>query len=129
MPTLQHILFPFDFSSQSVQAAPLVQALARRFSARITLLSIVPPAFEQASEELDLRVGDNPTEWVRSLQTRLDQVLIDELAGLVVDRVAEAGDPALRIARFAHSHAVDLIMMPTHGQGVFRSLQIGRAHV
>jgi nucleotide-binding universal stress UspA family protein len=31
----------------------------------------------------------------------------------------------LRIPDFAHSHNVDLIMMPTHGLGLFRSLLVG----
>jgi nucleotide-binding universal stress UspA family protein len=37
----------------------------------------------------------------------------------------DGGDPSLRIVDYAHSHAVDLIMMPTHGLGRFRSLLVG----
>src|ERR1700683_3559943 len=39
--------------------------------------------------------------------------------------MTSSGDPALRIADFAHENAVDLIMMATHGTGLFRSLLIG----
>jgi nucleotide-binding universal stress UspA family protein len=39
--------------------------------------------------------------------------------------VTDSGDPALKITQFAHSNAVDLIMMPTHGCGLFRNLLIG----
>ena len=35
------------------------------------------------------------------------------------------GDPAQMITRFAHANGVDLIMMPTHGYGPFRSLLLG----
>jgi nucleotide-binding universal stress UspA family protein len=44
---------------------------------------------------------------------------------LVVARVADSGDPALRIIAFADTHGVDLIMMPTHGLGRFRSFLVG----
>jgi nucleotide-binding universal stress UspA family protein len=52
---------------------------------------------------------------LRDIKARLDNSLIKDFAGLRVDRVAELGDPAQVIAEFAHKHAVDLIMMPTHG--------------
>jgi nucleotide-binding universal stress UspA family protein len=45
--------------------------------------------------------------------------------GIPVDTVAELGDAANVITCFAQSHAIDLIMMPTHGRGKFRSLLIG----
>jgi nucleotide-binding universal stress UspA family protein len=50
---------------------------------------------------------------------------VEELTGLRVDRIAEGGDPALRITAFAQAHDVDLIMMPTHGVGTFRSFLVG----
>ena len=70
-------------------------------------------------------MGDDPTEWKRELQCRLNQALVGELAGVPVERVADSGDPAMRAVRFAESHGVDLIMMPTHGLGLFRSLLVG----
>ena len=42
-----------------------------------------------------------------------------------VDRVVDGGDAALRIVDFADQHDVDLIMMPTHGLGLFRALLVG----
>jgi nucleotide-binding universal stress UspA family protein len=39
--------------------------------------------------------------------------------------VAAIGDPAEVITAFAHEHEIDLIMMPTHGYGPFRSLLLG----
>ena len=127
VPNLRHILFPYDFSAQGRQAVPFVRALATSFDARVTIISVIPPTFESvpASMEPRLRIGDDPAEWRRALQSRLDQTLIEEFAGLRVERVADGGDPALRIADFAHSHNVDVIMMPTHGLGLFRTLLVG----
>ena len=42
-----------------------------------------------------------------------------------VERVVDLGDPADVITSFAHQHAVDLIMMSTHGYGTFRTLLLG----
>lgn len=127
MPDLHHILFPYDFSSQDRQAVPFVRALAKRWGARVTLFSVVPPTFEPVPPDMAplLRTGDDAERWRQALQARLDPALADEFAGLSVDRVADGGDPALRIAHFAHDHAVDLIMMPTHGRGRFRRLLVG----
>lgn len=127
MPNINHILFPFDFSSRGVQAAPFVCALAQRFDARVTLFSTIPPVWELAPIGTGAIAGDSVAEWTRGLKSQLDQALVSELAGVTVERVVDSGDPALRIAEFARTHTVDLIMMPTHGVGLFRSLLIGSA--
>jgi nucleotide-binding universal stress UspA family protein len=126
MSSIARVLFPFDFSAQSQQVLPYVKALARRVDAEITLLSVMPPTFETAAG-LGPRVGDTLAEWTRALQDRLDRSLVDELAGFNVRRVTTAGDPAFKIAEFAHDSSIDLIMMPTHGLGLFRSLLVGSA--
>jgi nucleotide-binding universal stress UspA family protein len=78
---IKHILFPFDFSAQGSQAVPFVRALARRFSAKITLLSVVPPTFEVMPAGMGVRAGEDVTEWKRALTSRLDQALIEESRG------------------------------------------------
>ena len=45
MTTINHILFPYDFSEPANLAAPFVRALACRFGARITLAGVVPPVW------------------------------------------------------------------------------------
>ena len=76
---------------------------------------------------MGVRTGETGGDWTRSLQSQLDQALVADLVGLPVERVTDGGDPGLRITEFAHSHDVDLIMMPTHGLGLFRSLLVGSA--
>lgn len=112
---IRRILFPYDFSGQGLIAAKYVTAVAKRFGANVTLLSVAPPAY--AAEQTD--------EWKLALKCRLDRALVGELSQVDVERVADCGDPALRIAAFAHDHDVDLVMMPTHGLGVFRALLTG----
>ena len=127
MPTIRHLLFPYDGSERGRDAVRYVRALAQRFSARVTVLGVVPPALEIVSAEaaLHLHAGADPAEWKPHLQRELDRTFVDELEGLEVDRIADAGDPAIRIVTFAHRHGVDLIAMPTRGAGTFRSLLIG----
>jgi nucleotide-binding universal stress UspA family protein len=112
---IRHILFPYDFSRQGQLAARYVTAFAKRFGAHITILSVVPPGY--ASEQ--------SAEWKGALKCRLDAALPGEFAGVNVEREADCGDAALRIAAFAHNCDVDLVMMPTHGLGVFRTLLAG----
>jgi len=125
---IRHILFPYDFSEQGRQAAPFVSAFAKQFGAHVTVFSVVPPAFETVPEAMGgpgLRKGDISAEWRRTLQCQLDRVSFDELSELDVERVADCGDAALRIADFAHNRDVDLVMMPTHGLGAFRRVLAG----
>jgi nucleotide-binding universal stress UspA family protein len=122
---INHILFPFDFSAPCAQAAPFVRALASRFRAKVTLFSTVPPVSDAAPPAVRVLPDEAAAEWMRHLKTQLDQTLRFELDGVAVERVAEAGDPALRIVDFAHTHGVDLIMIPTHGVGLFRRVLIG----
>ena len=121
---IKHILFPIDFSNRCCGAAPFVEAMASRFGAKITLISSVQPFYFVGADPAMPVVAD-PEELKADLQARLDGTLIREFAHLPVERVAEVGPPAEVITQFAHTQGVDLIMMPTHGYGPFRSLLLG----
>jgi nucleotide-binding universal stress UspA family protein len=125
MPDIKHILFPFDFSGQSRHTVTYVRAFAERLGARITLFSVVPPAWSMPPIGMEELLAEHPKEAKQDLKSLLEKTLIEELKGLTVERVAAAGDPAYQITEFAHANGVDLIMMPTHGLGMFRSLLIG----
>ncbi len=122
---IKHILFPFDFSPQSFQVAPFVRAVALCYSAKVTLLSVVAPASESLPDNMPALVGDDPAAWKLSLKEHLDRALPTELDGVDVERVADAGDASIRIAAFAEASGVDLIMMPSHGHGRFRTFLVG----
>ena len=120
---IKQILFPFDFSSQGLQTAPFVRALASQLRASVTIVSVVPVNLAVMPTGMDEDVAG----WTRSLQARLDKALTTELGGLAVKRIAVAGDPGSCITELAHNEGTDLIMMPTHGLGLFRTLLIGSA--
>ena len=125
MMSIKHILFPVDFSPRCCAAAPYVKAMATRFSAKVTLISVAPQFFYTTMGDPGGPVLIDTGELLRELSERLDSALVREFASLQVDRVAELGDPAETIAAFARHNKVDLIMMPTHGYGSFRSLLLG----
>lgn len=126
MLAIKNILFPIDFSERCCGAAPFVHAMAQRFGARITLMSVVSPFWQTASSgDLSGSLVVDMDELKRDLEMRLEGAFTREFAGLTVERVAEIGDPAESITRFAHTQGTDMIMMPTHGYGPFRNLLLG----
>jgi nucleotide-binding universal stress UspA family protein len=125
MPAIKHILFPLDFSDRCTHAVPFVEALATRFGAKVTLISVVQPFYYSGLGDPGLLVMTDTEALLAELKTSLDGTLVKEFAHLNVEKVADLGDPADAITSFAHEHAVDLIMMPTHGYGPFRSLLLG----
>jgi len=122
---IEHILFPVDFSDRCAGAVPFVEALASRFGARVTLLSVVQPLWYAGMGEPGTPVVIDPEELRNDVQTRLDGAFQKEFAGVPVERLAHTGDPAAQICEFAREHRVGLIMMPTHGYGPFRRLLLG----
>ena len=125
MLNINHILFPMDFSERCCGAVAFVESMAERYHARITLLSVVQPFFFGAVGDPVGGVIIDTGELLRETKMRLDSSLTREFARFRVERVAETGDPAHVITHFAHTYGVNLIMMPTHGFGPFRSLLLG----
>ena len=125
MLNIERILFPIDFSERCCNAAPFVEAMARQYKAKVTLLSVADAVYYAPLAEPGGPIVVN-TELVRDdLKSRLDSALRNEFIGLEVERVAEVGDPAQAIADYAETHRADLIMMPTHGYGRFRQFLLG----
>ncbi len=125
MRAFQKILFPVDMSDSCTAAAPFVEALARKFNAELTLLHVLemPPGYVTDWYGYMALVD---TEAIRGArQSELDLYLKDKFEGLKVRRVMLEGDAAHEITEYAQENGTDLIMMPTHGYGIFRSLLLG----
>ena len=54
----------------------------------------------------------------------MDKLAIDGLESPPA-RLTAVGDPAEKIAEFTRDNGVDLVMLPTHGHGLFRWLLLG----
>jgi nucleotide-binding universal stress UspA family protein len=124
MSKIKNILFPVDFSERACGGAPFVAAFMKRFGAKATVLHMVEPMpyvvyADGAPVVLNL---DTLRE---EAQAHLNESFLREFANLPATRLAAVGNAADSIIRFANTNKVDLIMMPTHGYGLFRSFLLG----
>jgi nucleotide-binding universal stress UspA family protein len=113
-----------DFSPPSLLAVNHGVSLARAFRSKLTLLHVVesiPPA--QAFSEIRVDVGERDREQAARMLTALvgseDQ---DDLDLRVVIRVGDIKD---EIADAARKKGADMLVMGTHGRGLFGRLIIG----
>jgi nucleotide-binding universal stress UspA family protein len=123
MPKIEHILLPYDFSHQCTLVAPYVRAVACRFGAKVTLLGVIPAVWDNKSPEMPVLTGVAAPEV--ELKGLLDKAAGAVFTGMPVETATLLGDAAFKIEQFARTNQVDLIMMPTHGFGTFRTLLIG----
>ena len=119
---IRHILFPTDFSNLAVATEDYVRTFADRLGARVSILHAIeypaylygmPPACFMETTEMD------------TSEKRAGETIKNVLPGFAAERVVQTGDPARVIKEFAEANSVDLIMMPTHGYGLFRRALIG----
>ena len=123
MPRIAHILLPYDFSKQCTLVSPYVRSVACRFGAKITLLGVIPTAWDTRSPEMPVLSGVDAPEI--ELKAHLEKAASAVFVGAPVEAATALGDAAFKIVQFARAHHVDLIMMPTHGMGTFRTMLIG----
>lgn len=99
---LKHVLFPTDFSVDSVRALPLAMAIAAKFDATLTILHVV--------ERLDSEAGHDKRRVVSALEERMRQMVSS--AGPTPPGIAarvEFGDVADTVIEMAAVLGVDLI--------------------
>jgi nucleotide-binding universal stress UspA family protein len=122
MKNISHILFPVDLSARCEAARPVVESWARHFTAKVTLLHTVQiPISSYGGADGYPLIVDIPGI-LAGAKARLERCTLELPA---VERVVTVGDPAFEIVKYAGDNGVDLIMMPTHGYGPFRSLLLG----
>lgn len=126
MRAFQKILFPIDMSDSCTATALFVDAMVRRYSANLTLLHVlempsglIPDWYGGA-----VPVIDTTAIWQAENEAARGY-LKDKFQGLNVHRVVIEGDAAHTIDDYARENGIDLIMMPTHGYGLFRTLLLG----
>lgn len=126
MRAFQKILFPVDMSDSCTATAPFVEAMAQKYNAQLTLLHVletpsglIPDWYGGAVPVIDtVAIWQAETEAAQSY-------LKDRFRGLKVNRVVVEGEAAENIDEYARENGIDLIMLPTHGYGLFRTLLLG----
>jgi nucleotide-binding universal stress UspA family protein len=119
MPEMKHILVPLDGSAVAERILAPATALGALTDAAFTLLHVVTP--EAASYETDWPTTRPEAGLLRTIQAGAHSYLarVAERLGaqsLGVHTAVLSGQTAPAILEYAHSHAVDLIALATHGR-------------
>ena len=117
---MKTILCPVDLSTNSLNAINVASSLAHANQGEVVFLFVAIPELPTESGYAMIEADAA----VRAAREELER-LQPTLAGVKCHHEVRRGDPATEIVRFAHNERVDLILMPTHGYGVFRRLLLG----
>jgi nucleotide-binding universal stress UspA family protein len=121
---IHRILVPVNFTESCRAAALFASDLAADLDAELRIVHVLEPAGSAIGFE-------TATMFEASLQSFREQArrtldgFVDGHMSDRIQRVLLEGDPAGEIVRFAHNEKCELILMPTHGYGVFRRLLLG----
>jgi nucleotide-binding universal stress UspA family protein len=113
---IRHILAPFDGSPVAACTLPFLAAVAKPFSARITLLRVL-----ESSNEGTVAQATDALEWemaraeARASLQQLERKLVEQ--GCVARAEVVQGRAAEQIAHVAAQEDVDLIVLSSHGAG------------
>lgn len=126
MLAFQKILFPIDMSESCTTVAPYVEAMARKYDAEVTMLHVLGMPSGMIPDWYGGAVPMIDTAAIWQAESDAAQsYLRDHFQGLKVQRIVVEGEAGREIDSYAQEHGIDLIMMPTHGYGVFRRLLLG----
>jgi len=111
----RNILVPLDGSTLAECVLPHVVAMAQPLEAQVTLLNVCEPrrAAEAARPANALKWSFRTAEADAYLEEIADRL---QAAGLDVQAKRVEGKAAEQILAFAHQHAMDLILLSSHGQ-------------
>ena len=118
MAFLARILAPVEFAERCAGTVRYAKTLADQFGSELTLLHVVLPAPPGMAEEVYVR-------GTAEVKEKLDAFLAADLSGSSVRRIVVKGDPARKIVQYALNEQSDVILMATHGLGVFRRHLLG----
>jgi nucleotide-binding universal stress UspA family protein len=126
MVKISRILMPVDFSDRCLGMTHYARAIAEKYDAEIILLHVVNPVFVTPDIGMAPPAVVAMPQWLIDEKSKLlDGFAVAELAGQRVRRLVYEGLPEMQIVEAANSEDVQLLIMPTHGYGVFRRFVIG----
>jgi nucleotide-binding universal stress UspA family protein len=121
------VLAPIDFSDPARNAVETAADLASRFRAALLLVHVVPaivrlPADVSAFKEAEYegRLREQAASRIAELSAKYAKAGIS-----VQSEVGVANDVGMEILRIAERHAVDLIVIATHGMTGWNKLVFG----
>lgn len=120
MIVLKQLLVATDFSDTSAAAMDYGRALARTFGASLHLLHVMENPFLRP-------MAADPHAIEAAMAGRLvDRLTDDDRSALRAIPILETSDdPAGAIVKYAGTHAIDLIVMGTHGRSAVAQILVG----
>lgn len=109
----QRVLVPTDGSESALEAFDHAVALARHCDAELHVINAVDPTLVPAELGVD-DVVDALERAGRDIVEELGRLALAE--GLAVETAVVSGSPAEAIRRYATEHAIDLVVVGTHGR-------------
>jgi len=109
------VLFPLDYSLPCEAVLPYVREMAQRPGSELTILQCLPLSVYASGG------GDDHKTDASRLATHCEMAL----AGLDARRLIADDEPAAAIAALVEANGIDLVMMPTHGDGLIRQVLNG----
>ena len=132
MLSVKSILWPFDGSKESEKALETAVALAKQFNAKIHGLHVIdslPTLSITGYGDTKLAGFDLPlyeAERRKVARESLDRIAADRIPeDIEVETKIESGVPKDTIADYARDHAIDLIVMSTHGRSGWSRVMLG----
>jgi universal stress protein A len=127
MTTFTQILVPLDFSDHSVRALERAKSVAEKFGSILHLLTVIPDPFVLPDPANTYAL---PPDYVdnlrRDAEARLRQSLSQaERTQFRAQDIVLFGNPYQQIRDYAQDHAIDLIVMGTHGRGAVAQAFLG----
>jgi nucleotide-binding universal stress UspA family protein len=123
---ISRILVPVDFSERCLDMMPYVRAMAEQYKAEVILLHVVSPVYAVPPTGISGPTLIPVPQWVFAARTEdLERFAAAELEGLAVRRLVYQGHPEGQICTSTQAEDVQLVVMATHGYGLFRRFLIG----
>ncbi|MGZ3425974.1 MAG: universal stress protein [Polyangia bacterium] len=123
---IQQILIPVDFSETSAAAAEYGCELAAQLGAHVTLLNVFTAGIVATPDAVFMPSPEELDALQHAAHTHLQSVAAKlEREGLSIECVAVEGAAADVICAYAERHAIQLIVMGTHGRRGLSHLLLG----
>ena len=129
MIAMKNVLVATDFGEAADSALAYGRELAGRFDATLHVLHVAENVYITAfgAETYASFAPDLQRDIEESAHRRLDEATIDSDGSgpKTIRSVMTSSSPAFAIIDYAREHAIDLIVMGTHGRGAMAHLLLG----
>ena len=127
------ILVPIDGSEQSSRALKVAMDLAKRYSAKVTLVSVAQPYFVTSRYSPQPTLFSIPTtslyENIENVHKKILANAFDELkkvdSEIIISKRLLKGRPADKIVELAEEEGFDLIVIGSRGLGGIKEFFLG----